>query len=143
MICTFFGNRDTPQEIEPILYQTMIRLIKEQGVTLFYVGNHGRFDRMAYHCLKRVKQQFPLIQYFVVLAYLPRGKDGLEYLWEETIYPEGLEQVPYRLAIIKRNEWMIERSDFVVTYTAYSQGGAGKFQDIAEKKGKTIISLKS
>ena len=141
MTCTFFGNRDTPQAIEPILYQTIIRLIKEQGVTLFYVGNHGRFDRMAYHCLKRVKQQFPLIQYFVVLAYLPRGKDGLEYLWEETIYPEGLEQVPYRLAIIKRNEWMINKADTVITYVKHTTGGAYRFSQIAKKKGKQIIEL--
>lgn len=142
MTCTFFGNRDTPQEIEKCLYQTIIRLITQEGVDLFYVGTHGRFDRMVYHCLQKVKQQFPFIQYFVVLAYLPKEKEEFEYLWEETLYPEGLERVPYRLAIIKRNEWMLERADFVITYTAHTQGGAGRFADLAEEKGKTVISLK-
>lgn len=142
MTCTFFGNRDAPQEIEPMLYQTITRLILEKGVTMFYVGNHGRFDRMVYHCLRRVKQKFTCIHYYVVLAYLPRGvKDSEYYQEEETLYPEGLEQVPYRVSIIKRNEWMIERSDFVVTYAAYTQGGAGIFQDLAEKKGKIVIKL--
>ena len=83
-----------------------------------------------------------MICYYVVLAYLPGIDKNLEYYQqEETIYPEGLERVPYRLAIIKRNEWMLKRADFVVTYTAYTQGGAGTFQELAEKKGKVTISL--
>ncbi len=140
MTCTFFGNRDTPQEIEPMLYQTIIRLIAEEGVTLFYVGNHGRFDRMVHSCLKKAKQRFPFVRFGIVLAYLPKEGEGNGH-WEETIYPEGLERVPYRLTIVKRNEWMLEHSDYVVTYVAYKQGGAGTFQDLAEKKGKIVIKL--
>ncbi len=143
MICTFFGNRDAPNEIEPLLYQTIIHLVKNKGVTMFYVGNHGRFDRMVYHCLKKIKKHFPMIRYYVVLAYLPRIEEDSEYYQqEETLYPEGLERVPFRFAIIKRNQWMLERSAFLITYVAHTQGGAGTFQELAEKKGKVVIKLK-
>ena len=141
MICTFFGNRDTPSEVEPVLYKAICQLIVERGVTTFYVGNHGRFDRMVYRCLKKIKKEFSHICYYVVLAYLPKAMGRKYYDANETIYPEGLERVPHRLAIIKRNEWMLERSDFVVTYVAHTQGGAGTFQELAEKKGKTVLKL--
>ncbi len=33
--CTFFGHRDTPNKIEPLLRKTLINLITEKGVTRF------------------------------------------------------------------------------------------------------------
>ena len=44
MVCTFFGHRDAPYEIEHILRETVENLIKNENVKLFYVGNNGRFD---------------------------------------------------------------------------------------------------
>ena len=41
----------------------------------------------------------------------------------------------------KRNAWMINESDFVVTYVRYSTGGAAHFKELAEKKGKIVINL--
>ena len=41
MICTFFGNRNTPKEIKPILKRTIIDLFENKGVDLFYVGDKG------------------------------------------------------------------------------------------------------
>ena len=58
-----------------------------------------------------------------------------------TIYPDGLEKTPSKYAIPKRNEWMIDKSDYVVTYVKYIVGGAAQFKELAERKGKTIISI--
>ena len=44
MTCTFFGHRYVPQKIEPTLRSTLIDLIENHGVDLFYVGNHGEFS---------------------------------------------------------------------------------------------------
>ena len=46
MICTFFGHKDTPQNILPVLRTVIIDLIQNKNVDLFYVGNNGNFDFM-------------------------------------------------------------------------------------------------
>ena len=44
--CFFIGHREAPESIYPELAQTVEQLI-EQGVTDFYVGHYGNFDRLA------------------------------------------------------------------------------------------------
>ena len=39
-VCFFIGHRDTPEHVYPALEQAVEQLIT-QGVTDFYVGNHG------------------------------------------------------------------------------------------------------
>ena len=58
-----------------------------------------------------------------------------------TVLPEGIEAVPRRFAIDRRNRWMIEHSDIVVAYVTHSFGGTAKFRDIARKKKKQIIEI--
>lgn len=138
--CTFFGHADTPKETEPILRSALIELIEQRNVRLFYVGNHGSFDQMAARVLRLLKKQYTEIRYFIVPAYLPTGSRPKT---EEanTVFPEGLELVPKRFAIVWRNRWMIEHSEYVVTFVQRDFGGAAVFQKEAEKKGKTIINL--
>lgn len=136
MTATFFGHKDTPKEIEPTLRSTLIDLIENKNVTVFYVGNNGNFDTIQ---LEDLSQTYP-ITYSVVLAYLPTEKNKYDDL-TNTIYPEGLETVPKRFAISWRNKWMIQQSDIVVTYVIHNFGGAAQFKKIAEKLSKYIINL--
>lgn len=46
-VCTFFGHRDCPESIRPLLRAAIVDLIEKHRVRLFYVGNEGNFDRMA------------------------------------------------------------------------------------------------
>ena len=139
MVCTFFGHKDTPKEIEPTLRSTLIDLIENKNVNVFYVGNNGNFDTMVRHQLEDLSQTYP-ITYSVVLAYLPTEKNKYDNL-TNTIYPEGLETVPKRFAIPWRNKWMIQQSDVVVTYVTRNFGGAAQFKALAERLNKHIINL--
>lgn len=114
MVCTFFGHKDTPKEIEPTLRSTLIDLIENKNVNVFYVGNNGNFDTMVRRQLEYLSQTYP-IAYSVVLAYLPTETNNYDNLIN-TIYPEGLETVPKRFAISRRNKWMIQQTNIVVTY---------------------------
>lgn len=117
MTCTFFGHRDTPENIKPKLEIT----IREQiiaGATEFYVGNHGNFDFMALLFLRNLKKEFPNIRYSIVLPYLPMQNDS--YDCNETFLTECVECVPKRFAIDCRNRWMIDHSDTVITCVALS-----------------------
>lgn len=139
MVCTFFGHKDTPKEIEPTLRSTLIDLIENKNVNVFYVGNNGNFDTMVRRQLEDLSQTYP-ITYHVVLAYLPTEKNKYNNL-TNTIYPEGLETVPKRFAISWRNKWMIQQSDIVVTYVTHSFGGAAQFKEMAVRQEKYVIEI--
>ena len=141
LYCTFFGHRDISCDIEDKLYATLVKLVKTYGVTHFYVGHQGDFDNLVYKHLKKLKNVFPHIQYTVVLAYLPKGKNIGMYKSTETIFPDGLESTPPKYAINKRNQWMIDHSDVVVTYVKYPFGGAANWEEKAEKSNLLIFPL--
>ena len=132
------------KEIEPTLRSTLIDLIENQGVDLFYVGNHGDFDTMVRRTLRELSAGYQ-IKYRVVLAYMPEKRDEYRLTdYSDTIIPEGIETVIKRFAINYRNKWMIEQSDFVVTYVVHdAASGAAQFKKQAERRGKTVIELSS
>lgn len=142
--CTFFGHRDTPETVRAVLHEQLVTLIERRGVDTFYVGNQGNFDRMVHLELKALTAQYPQIRYSVVLAYLPSSrKNPDEPDPADTIYPPGLETVPPRFAVDKRNHMMLSWSDFVITYVSRPGGGAAKFKALALKMGKEIVELSS
>lgn len=129
--CTFFGHSQCP-DLRSELRDAVMRLAGD-GVDMFYVGDNGRFDAQARSVLSELG-----LRYGVVLAYLPKGT-GADF--GDTMFPEGLELVHPRYAIDQRNRWMLERSDYVVTYVHHSWGGAAKFAALAERQGKRMIRL--
>lgn len=135
-VCTFFGHRDCPDSVRGKLREVVEWLIREKDVDVFYVGNQGRFDAMALGVLRELGQKYPHIRYGVVLAYHPRGE-----MEPEAMYPEGLETVPPRYAIARRNDWMLEQADYMVTCIAHSWGGAARYEEKARMQRKQILSL--
>lgn len=141
-VCTFFGHSNAPRDLEPKIREVIERLIVEKHADCFYVGNNGSFDYMVRKVLREFATEHQHIRYSVVLAYMPIGKEELGIFdYSDTIYPEGLENVYPRYAICKRNEWMIEQSDIVVTYVKRDYGGANRYKQLANRKGKRIIEL--
>lgn len=136
--CTFFGLRDCPPDIREKLQKAVVDLIEKKDVDFFYVGNQGQFDAMTCSVLRELKRTYPKIDYAVVLAYMPQGKEGD---FSDTMLPEGIERVPKRFAISWRNNWMLSRSDFVIAYVTHTWGGAAQFVEKAQKKEKTVIHL--
>ena len=120
-VCTFFGHQNTPDSIRPKLKQAIEELIVNQDVSMFYVGNHGQFDTMAKNLLRELKATYPQIEYGVVLAYMPKTEQN-EQMGDmsDAFLPEGIETVHPRYAISWRNKWMIQQSDYVVTYVTHS-----------------------
>ena len=136
-VCTFFGHRDCPADIKPKLWAVLRDLVENHGVDQFYVGNHGGFDHMVRAALRELAQQYPHIDYVVVLAYLPQSNEDDDY--SDTVFPEGIETVPKRFAISWRNRWMLQQADVVVSYVTHDWGGAAQFVQQARRKEKHII----
>ncbi len=136
----FFGHRDVTHDIRSKLQFIIEQLITEKQINSFYVGHQGQFDSMVYSVLKELKVKYPQIRYTVVLAYMP-DEHTKEVYGENTLYPDGLETVPRRFAISKRNDWMIQQSDYAVCYVHKITGGAAKFREKAERKELRIINI--
>ena len=136
-VCTFFGHREFTADIEKPLVAVLQELIERDGITEFYVGNHGQFDRLVKKIMLQMREKYPHIRFSVVLSRLPQGERDGEY----TIYPEEVAKAMPRYAILARNRWMLDRSDVVVTYVTHSLGGSGRFKEMAEKKQKRVINL--
>ena len=113
--CCFFGHREVTHNIREKLTAIIERLIAEEDATEFYVGHQGQFDSMVYSVLKELKGKYPHIRYTVILAYMP-DEHIKEVYGEDTLFPDGMESVPKKFAISKRNDWMIQQSGFVVCY---------------------------
>ena len=138
MIVTFFGHRDSRESLRPALRETVKNILEQHPGAVFYVGSEGGFDGLVTSVLKEISSDYPTMKCYKILAYLPKEK-GADF--PPTLYPEGLETVPKRFAICRRNEWMLAKADLVVTHAVSPAGNATKMKALAERKGKTVINL--
>ncbi|MBR6513964.1 MAG: hypothetical protein IKT46_03925 [Clostridia bacterium] len=139
--CCFFGHRKLYADISCKLELQIEDLILNNNVKGFYVGNNGAFDMTVIKILDGLSKKHN-ITYNIVIAYLPAKQESCyPYDISKTLYPEGIEKSPKRFAISRRNEWMIEHSDYVISYVTNSYGGANKYTEIARRKGKKTINI--
>ena len=137
MIVALCGHNDVanPENVRRWLEQTTEALM-QRGATTFYLGGYGGFDRLAASVLCKVSAENPSVESILVVPYLNRKTENDFY--DGTIYPP-LENVPKRLAIIKRNEWMVDHADVIVAYVLHEWGGANIMLRYAIRKGKEIL----
>lgn len=99
--CFFIGHRETGEEVLPLLLWEVERHITAYGVTEFVVGNYGGFDRMAAKAVAEMKKRHPNIRLSMLLPYHPAERAiPLPAPFDDSFYPEGLENVPRRFAIV-------------------------------------------
>lgn len=137
MTVTFCGHSQTSDQDKIASWLDMILpALIEGGATTFYLGGYGDFDRLAAAAVRRQKNIYPHIESILVLPYLSRKFDAAAY--DGTTYPP-LEKTPPRYAIVKRNQWMVNESDVVISGVVHSFGGAAKTLDFARGKRKVIF----
>ncbi|MBQ9801465.1 MAG: hypothetical protein IJW51_00110 [Clostridia bacterium] len=140
MTVTFFGHRDTPRSILLDLYSVLEYLILNEDAKLFLVGNQGEFDKTVLFALTKLKKIYSHICCQIVFAYMPNRNLNLPRDID-TVFPlQAANSLP-RFAIEKRNIWMLNESDLVITYVARSHGGAAHFKKRALSQGKRVIEL--
>ena len=139
MRCTFFGHRNAPDNIKTILKSAIIQLIEFEGVKSFYIGNNGNFDFLAQCALIEIAAERNDINCTVVLSHI--GEKALCGRVEYTIFPEALEGVIPKFAISKRNEWLLKKCNFVITYKKHNYSNTQRLIEKAVKKGLKIIAL--
>ncbi len=138
--CCFAGHSQILKDISAPLEMAIERHITGYGVTDFLVGHYGDFDRQAAVAVRKAKLVYPGVRLFLMLPYLPGKGHALpdKEGYDDFICPEGMENVPYKWAISKLNQIMVNQSDYLIACVKRSFGGAARtltYATAREKKG--------
>lgn len=125
-ICCFCGHRDVTDRIAPRLAEEIERHITQLGVTEFWVGDYGAFDRMARGAVLRAKARHPEVKLTLLLPYLPAQKRERDQDVDDIFFPPGQETVPKRQAIPRLNRYMISHADCLIACVTRVSAGAYK-----------------
>lgn len=145
MIITFCGHSNFLSSLED--EERLLKLL--EAITCgkqvnFYLGGYGNFDNFALKCATKYKQSHKNSKLVFITPYLDewlnKRRDVLKKYYDEIIYPE-IENVPLKLAIIKRNEWMIDKADYLIVYVRTHYGGAYRTLLYAHKHKKPYTNL--
>lgn len=139
------GHREAGIEIAPLL-RAAIQDAIASGVTEFVVGHYGGFDRIAARTLSDVKQEYPGIRLTLLLPYYDSEKrivlpDG----FDDSLYPDGQERVPKRLAIVRANEYMLSVCDCAIFYAWHPASNTMKLYEkavqTAKRRSLTVVNI--
>ncbi len=147
MIITFVGHKNLilTDGLRAKIQKTILENLIEED-TVFYCGGYGAFDNVCAGIVSSLKAMHPTIRSYFVTPYVTESHQKRIQLLKDTgyyddvLYPP-LEKTPYRYAILKRNEFMINAADLVIAYVENTWGGAFTTLEFARRKKKRIINL--
>ena len=130
--CFFIGHRDAPESIYNRLLEAVERHISEYGVTDFVVGRYGNFDRLAARAVMEAKRHHADVTLTLLMPYYRADAEPLLDGFDGSLFPDGLETVPKRAAILRANQYMIHHCDYLIAYDAGHIGNTRRL--VAEAK---------
>lgn len=136
---TFIGHSECFGLESNRVRSEIIKLIGT-GVTDFYSGGMGDFDRMCARIVYELKRDYPQIHNCLVIPYLSFAVFEKEY-FDSIIYPEGFEKYHFKSAIPARNKYLVDNSQYALCYITHGWGGAAQTYERAKKKGLIIVNL--
>ncbi len=145
MIITFCGHSQIAQD-DCLFERTLSAIMQsvKEEVVCFYLGGYGDFDNIALRACKKYKESHPTVRIVFVTPYLSqrylKNREVVLKRYDEVVFPE-IENVLPRFAILKRNEWMVKKADFVIAYVNYGWGGAANTLAYAFKQKKPFLNL--
>ncbi len=116
--CFFIGHRDAPESIYERLLSAVERHISEYGVTDFVVGRYGNFDHFAARAVIEAKRHHADVTLTLLMPYYRTDAEPLPDGFDGSLFPDGLENVPKRAAILRANQYMIHHCDYLIVYDA-------------------------
>lgn len=149
-VITFCGHKDVYESekiyksLKAILTEIFLNAQNSGQSLTFLCGHYGNFDTLSAKAIDEVRGLFPqvsaeklFITPYITLSSKERN-DQLKKIYDDIVYPP-IENTSLKFAISKRNEWMIEQADTVISYVTHGWGGAYTTQAYAIRKKKHII----
>ena len=138
--CFMFGHAFIPEDITESLLEAVRMHYHVYGVRVFVAGMYGDFDRMAKETLIFLQKELPEMEALLLTPYHPQVSKGrLPDGMDGTLYPEGMENAPPRLAIVRANQYMVRKADTVICYVN-RVGNTKKLLEAAEKRRNLVIT---
>ena len=118
----------------------MKELLRTKDFVEFYIGRDGEFDIYAASIIKRVQMAIGTenSELNLVLPYVRKDIEYYEKYYDRVSIPISAHP---KLAITKRNKWMVEQADIVICYIERKKGGAYAAIRYAETLGKAVLNL--
>lgn len=134
------GNFCPKAGMQQKLLQLLDNIIGDEQAT-FLLGECGGFDTFAYNCCKAYQAQHPTVRVYLVVAYCKSDAPTLYYSqrsYDDILFPP-LNIVSKSLAIIHRNQWMVDKADILICPTGTS---SPKIAQYAQKQHKAVEYIK-
>ena len=119
--CSFFGHRNTAktEELKRRVWETVERLITEEGVDVFLFGSRSCFDDLCLSVVTQLQSKYPNVKRIYVRSQYAYVSDFYKkYLlqeYDDTFMPSRVENAG-RASYVERNQGMIDKSDVCVFY---------------------------
>ena len=141
-VCALFGhrqiirNKDVCQKLEKILD----KLIKK-GISTFFVGTHGDFDKIALSVCQKKKMEFDININLVFTSLSNLNNTNIPTEVNSVIF--DVEEEYFKQRIILTNKKIIDISDIIIIYynSNKSVSGVSYALNYALKKNKKIINI--
>jgi uncharacterized phage-like protein YoqJ len=146
-IC-FIGHSFIPcvDKIKDTVTKILEELLSDTEFITCYFGAQGGFDEICACVCKSLKQKHIKMELVYVTPYISLSEQSKikemqnRGLCDASIYPP-IENTPPKFAILKRNIWMIESSDIIISYVSHNYGGAYSSLKSARCLNKKIINV--
>ena len=131
-ICCFAGHGKYDLNNDKIeqLYELCQNLILNEYVSEFWVGNYGLFDKTVAKVIRDIKNKYTGGELCLVIPYLTKVinnyKENFYNDYDDIIIADIPKSTPKRYHIIKCNQYMVDNSDFLISYVNYNGGGAAR-----------------
>ena len=147
----FIGHRNIDYIAIKEKLKEVVKEEIENGCKFFTMGNHGRFDRLAYEVCSELRRTFKDIEIEVVVTTLSQTKTIVEYYgFDNYVLPNDVKTVMYDIEeehfkrrITVSNQKMIDFCDTLIACVDEKKayGGAIAAFKYAKKKGKKIKNI--
>ncbi|MBQ2719143.1 MAG: hypothetical protein IJF73_03650 [Clostridia bacterium] len=148
MTVGFVGHAFISEEerVKARVKEELCRHAEGVGERICYLGGYGAFDELCARACRELKQERGGIELVYVAPYMSSAAQAKiremeeNGLYDTSVYPP-LERVPLRLAVLRRNEWLVTRADLIIAYVEHRYGGAYRSLRMAEQRKKRILNI--
>ena len=148
--CCFTGHRKIDGDIYDIerkVRKEVVTLIS-RGVKIFYCGGAIGFDMLCGKIILDIKKAFPSVKLYLALPCTDQNK---YYSYSENADYELLKKESDKIYYASdhytkgcmhlRNRFMVDSSNYVISYCTKNSGGTFYTLKYATEKGREIISI--
>ncbi len=148
LVCAFTGHREIPEGDFKRLFdftKKTVDILISRGVTEFISGGASGYDLMCAEIVLEAKKYADIKLSLAIPCkgqeryYSFRDKKRYEYISEKADEIIVLSEHYYKGCMHVRNRYMVNKSDFIISYCVKDYGGTYYTKSYAEKEGKFVI----